>query len=120
LDGGKIDACILAESMRLGEPDALAVAGAHAALALVKAGAEKTEGRSMTTNAMIFLALILIVGGLWGLIYAIRKQSECMREQKKRHYKVRNILTREGDDVLDHCYELLEEGRKRYARGGRK
>jgi uncharacterized protein (DUF2225 family) len=68
----------------------------------------------MTTNAMLFLGFVLIAAGIWGILYAIRKQIEFMREQKKRHYKVRSILTREGDDVVNHCYELLEEVRKDY------
>jgi uncharacterized membrane-anchored protein YhcB (DUF1043 family) len=68
----------------------------------------------MTTNAMIFFALILIVGGIWGILYAIRKQIAFMREQKKRHYKVHSIQTRACDDAIDHCYELLDEVRKEY------
>jgi uncharacterized protein (DUF2225 family) len=68
----------------------------------------------MTTNAIIFLSLILIIGGIWGIIYAICKQIAFMQEQKKRHYKVRSILTRTGDDGINHCYELLEEARKEY------
>jgi len=68
----------------------------------------------MTTHAMLFIAVILIAVGVWGLIYAIRKQIAFMREQKKRHYKVHSMATREGDDVINHCYELLDEVRKEY------
>jgi hypothetical protein len=68
----------------------------------------------MTTNAMIFWSIIVMAASIWGILYAIRKQIEFMREQKKRHYKVRSIQTRECDDVINHCYELLEESRKQF------